>query len=199
MRQALILCFTGFFLLLLNAACTAKSVSDSYDYPAELHVFVGTNAKMLTYAKADLNGDQLQDYAMVTETLHTTEQNRKRILKLVIQNRNRSLKLAKTNHNMMMCSNCGGIWGDPFAGITVRNQYIRIEHQGGSNWRWFKSYDFSYFASEKSWHLIQVQERIFTATNSEEIETRIYTPPEDYGTIDIADFDPEDFLHIDPD
>lgn len=191
-----VLYFTGIFLLFLNLACATKPASHPSDYPAELHTFVGRNANILTYAKADLNGDQLQDYAVVTEIPYATEQTRKRVLKLLIRNKDHSLRLAKTNHKIIMCSNCGGIWGDPFVGITVQDQLIRIEHHGGSNWRWFKSHDFRYSAPEQSWYLTRVEEHTFTITNPEAVEIRIYTPPKNYGTIDIADFDPEDFLRI---
>ena len=36
----------------------------------------------------------------------------------------------------LLCKYCGGVFGDPFAGITIANNVLSIFHYGGSAWRW---------------------------------------------------------------
>lgn len=44
----------------------------------------------------------------------------------------------------IMCKDCGGIFGDPFAGIAIIGNVLEIYHYGGSNWRWSYTHKFRY-------------------------------------------------------
>jgi hypothetical protein len=44
----------------------------------------------------------------------------------------------------IMCKSCGGIFGEPFAGIAITNGILIVEHYGGSSWRWAYTHKFRY-------------------------------------------------------
>lgn len=46
------------------------------------------------------------------------------------------------NDHLVMCQNCGGIFGDPYAGINFSADTLTLDHYGGSNWRWSVTHKF---------------------------------------------------------
>jgi hypothetical protein len=46
------------------------------------------------------------------------------------------------NDDLVMCEDCGGIYGDPYAGISFDQDTLKLEHYGGSNWRWAVTHAF---------------------------------------------------------
>lgn len=40
------------------------------------------------------------------------------------------------NDSLILCKTCGGIFGDPYAGVEFKDDSLVIHHYGGSNWRW---------------------------------------------------------------
>lgn len=46
------------------------------------------------------------------------------------------------NDHLVMCQDCGGIFGDPYAGITFSADTLTLDHYGGSNWRWSVTHKF---------------------------------------------------------
>jgi len=53
---------------------------------------------------------------------------------------------------------------------------------------------FNYSRRDKTWQLVQVINTSFHAGDPENMTTQTHTPPKDFGKIDIADFDPENYL-----
>jgi hypothetical protein len=90
-----------------------------------------------------------------------------------------------------MCSECGGMMGDPFAGVTVRTNTFTVNHYGGSAWRWTADYKFNYSRIDKTWQLVRIEKTNFHAADQKKtLERNVMTPPKDFGKVDIADFDP---------
>src|SRR5207247_155192 len=101
------------------------------------------------------------------------------------------LSLAKRNEKVVLCSQCGGVMGDPFQGVTVGPKTFSVSHYGGSAWRWSNEYKFNYSMRDKTWQLVRGEDSSFHASDPKNEKTNVYIPPRDYGKIDIADFDPE--------
>lgn len=40
------------------------------------------------------------------------------------------------NDSLILCRNCGGIFGDPYNGVRFANDTLQMHHYGGSAWRW---------------------------------------------------------------
>lgn len=57
------------------------------------------------------------------------------------------------NDSVVMCRDCGGVFGDPYEHTTIKKGYFSVEHYGGSNWRWTRIITFKYLKSTNHWVL----------------------------------------------
>lgn len=191
-------------LLLLPLAFSAVCFAES-DYipdgqiPAEVKPFVEKDTRLLAMESADLNGDGLKDYVLVLEKQKAKPtdpdlETGQRPLLILLRGEGGALKLVKRNDKIVLCSTCGGMMGDPFQGVSTKAKSFSVTHYGGSGWRWSNEYKFNYSRIDSTWQLVRVEESEFHAGDPEHTtKTRVFTPPKDYGKIDIADFDPEHY------
>jgi len=85
--------------------------------------------------------------------------------------------------------------GDPLQEIVVRNKGFTVSNAGGSTDRWANSFTFAYSRRDKTWQLVRAQVDTYDAPDPDATwKTQVQRPPRDYGKIDIADFDPDDYL-----
>lgn len=190
------------FILSLFLMCAASLAiagqENELNIPAEVAPFVGKDAKAIALETADLNGDGTRDFVLVLEDLKEAtdeaEQGRRSLL-ILTGGADKKLTLAKRNDKgVVFCRTCGGIFGDPFASIEVAPKTFTVNMYGGSNWRWSYSYKFNYSRIDKTWQIVRVEESSFHTSAPEKIKTVVHTPPKSFGKIDIADFDPENYL-----
>ena len=195
MRRLIIL---GFCLAILFGAAAVQA--DDVDIPTDVSPFIQPGTKALALSQADLNGDGLADYILVLERLgdEYREGPNQRPLLILLRNPDGGLWQAKRNDKIIFCSTCGGMMGDPFMGVEARTKRFTVSHYGGSAWRWSIDYQFNYSGRDKSWQLVKVVNESFNASEPDRVERKVETPPKDYGLIDIADFDPENYLGVGP-
>ena len=112
----------------------------------------------------------------------------KRPVLLLTRNSNGNLKLAGRNDNVVLCSDCGGVLGDPYSAITIKNGYFSIEHYGGSNWRWTRIIIFKYSEQNKTWYLHKDGGDSYHTSNPDEINSKVLSK-KDFGTIKFEDYD----------
>jgi hypothetical protein len=183
--------------LFVTNAYAADYVPDD-QVPAEVRPFVEPDRRVLALAQADLNGDDRGDYALILAEAGTDDNGTdhgSRSLLILVRLADATLKLAKRNDRLVYCANCGGVWGDPFADLSAARKSVTISHYGGSNWRWTNSVTFSYSRIDQSWQLVRVEETSFHTGDPERVKKKVYKPPRHFGKIDIADFDPENYLN----
>ena len=160
----------------------------------ELLEFVPKNYSVLGSESGDLNLDGINDYILVLkkddeEILSNVVDNpERRPLLILLRNKNNKLQLVKRNDNTVYCVDCGGMMGDPFTGITIKNGYFSVEHYGGSAWRWTKIITYKYSKQENEWFLYKDSSEGFHASESEKVESKIRTT-KDFGKIKFEDFD----------
>lgn len=116
--------------------------------PSGWHVLSEANgAQVLATAHGDLNGDTLPDIAMVIEcdkdlnaengeVLLPGNQHKPRILLLLFQTRHGGYRLSAQGNDVIMCADEGGVFGDPFAGMSINRVAVVLHFYGGSAWRW---------------------------------------------------------------
>jgi len=190
-------------IILLVTLClmtiAVKAQWETVKVPAEVKPFVEKGTRAIAVEPADLNGDGLKDFILVLESKTPTKPDEydveedPRPLLILIRGSDKKLTVAKRNENMIMCSKCGGVWGDPFAGVTVGKNTFTVNHYGGSNWRWTADYKFNYSRIDKTWQLVRIEETSFHTFEPKKVERKIKTPPKDFGKVDIADFNPSDY------
>lgn len=171
---------------------------DELKIPDEVRPFVETGAKAIALEAADLNGDGRKDFVLVLERENPRKDENdfpvnQRPLLILVRGEDGKLTEAKRNERVVMCSQCGGVFGDPFEGVVAARNTFTVMFYGGSNWRWAYSYKFNYSRLDKTWQLVRTEETEFHTSAPDKMKTRVFTPPKDFGKIDIADFDPENY------
>ena len=153
---------------------------------------------VIALESADLNGDGAADIILVTEDAaqadagdadKADEAHDERRLLILVRGADGKLSEVKRNEKVVYCRSCGGAFGDPFAGVTVRRGGFTVNNYGGSAWRWSESYDFNYSRRDKTWQLVRALSESFNALDPEKVKRKIRRP-KDFGKIDINDFDP---------
>ena len=184
-------------LLAMGAAAHADEITSPEALPRELRGFVESGTKAIWLAKADLDRDGREDAILVLERLARSPddamEDGQRPLLLLSRQADGSLRVAARNDRVVMCSACGGVMGDPFMGVEAGAGSFTVSHYGGSSWRWSVDYSFNWSRRDRTWQLVRVESTSFHASEPDKVETKLSTPPKDFGKIDFADFDPEDW------
>lgn len=104
--------------------------------------------ELLNDIQGDLNKDGIKERVLVYNTADTTEDGIVRELQL-FKRFNNHWKLWIKNRNTIRKSWEGGMMGDPYEGIEIKNGLLRISFSGGSSWKWnytdiyrFQNHDF---------------------------------------------------------
>ncbi len=136
---------------------------------------------ILDSASGDINRDGLRDYVVILKNDDEEEiGDTTRPLLLITGRAGGSFQLAERNDNVVMCKNCGGAFGDPYAAIVIKNNYFSIEHYGGSNWRWTRVITFRYDAKTKNFLLHRDAGTSWHNSNIEKTEEHVYRK-QDFG------------------
>ena len=121
------------------------NVSQSLAQNPKLNALIPVGFSILDSKKCDINLDGIFDYIVILKSdKETVETEVRRPLLIVEGRKNGSLKLVQRNDKVVLCYDCGGVFGDPYEGIAVKKNYFSIEHYGGSNWRWTRIITFKY-------------------------------------------------------
>lgn len=102
--------------------------------------------KIIGQAEGDLNGDKLSDKAMVIEKEvdPLAETAPARSLLIAFKDSNGSYNLFTRSDRAVLRADQGGVFGDPFDQLSIRDGVLTVSFYGGSNWRWSATYDFKY-------------------------------------------------------
>jgi hypothetical protein len=155
------------------------------DMPEAAAKLLPDNGDILVSLKADLNGDEGDDFLVAFEYL-----NGKREL-IIITKKKKGYTLAARSWRAIMCKECGGVYGDPFVRIWAGKKKFGIDHFGGSNWKWSNNSVFGYSKRDDRWQLVD-----FMATNYNlegDADTKQYKPA-DFGLINLEDYDLDTML-----
>jgi hypothetical protein len=185
-------------LLLCAASAVSAARQNELQIPTEVQPFVEKGTKAIALEAADLNGDGRKDFVLVLERENPSKDEndfpvKQRPLLILVRGEDGRLAEAKRNERVVMCSQCGGVFGDPFEGVIAARNTFTVHFYGGSSWRWAYSYKFNYSRVDKTWQLVRAQELSYHSYDPDKMKTLVFTPPKDFGKIDLADFDPENY------
>ena len=192
--------FKSAFFLLCLLPVVAVSQDDTVKVPNEVKTFIDKGMIPIALEIGDLNADGRKDFVLVlsepvAEDAQYEEGAGARSVLILIRQAGGALSLAARNNLAVYCKVCGGVFGDPFAGVTVRGTRFTISNYGGSNDRWAYDYTFAYSRRDRTWQLVRVEETSFhTLDPVRSMRKRVYTPPKSFGLINFADFDPDKYL-----
>ena len=127
--------------------------------PDEILPFILTGYSVLDMESGDINKDGIEDIVLILKkngedsTSDVNEHPEARPLLLLLRSHEGKLTLAARNDSTVYCVDCGGMLGDPYMEIIIKNGYFTIEHYGGSSWRWTRDITYKYSAKDKWWYL----------------------------------------------
>ena len=160
---------------------------------SETKPFVPKGYTVLHQNNGDLNKDGRPDYALVLkqDNEDNSADELKRPLLLLVRQENGKLAQAARNDNVVLCRQCGGVFGDPFAGIVIKNGYFSVEHYGGSSWRWTRIITFRYNAADKRWYLHKDGGESFHVSDPDKVTEKVRTV-KDFGRVPFEKYELND-------
>lgn len=126
----------------------------------KLKVFIPKGYQAIIKETGDLNLDKIEDCILVIrkateETTSNMEEGKpdKRVVLLLLGQKDGNYKLAFKNENAAYCIDCGGLFGDPFNAIVIKNGYFSVEHRisGGHHWEHITTFKFN--KTKNNWYL----------------------------------------------
>ena len=183
--------------VLLPAAALAQN--DEVKVPDEVKPFIEKGMIPIALETGDLNGDGKKDFILVIDKpkdpkaeFDSEETSRPTII--LVRDASGKLSVAARNDEAVYCRICGGVFGDPFAGITIKGTSFTISNYGGSSDRWAYDYTFAYSRRDSTWQLVRAEETTFNSLDPNHTTRKhVFTPPKDFGLINFADFDPGNY------
>ncbi len=119
--------------------------------PESLKIFVPEGYSAINISSGDANLDGYTDKILVlrknteeTTSNYAENQPDKRTLLLLLGQADHTYRPAIRNDNAVYCIDCGGAFGDPFTGTTIKNGFLSIEHgiAGGQHWEHIATFKF---------------------------------------------------------
>ena len=149
--------------------------------------FIPHNYVILDQCDGDLNGDNVPDKILILRCkAEITEQEKRPIIILIGQKNHTYIKLAE-NDNIVLSLSDGGIHGDPYHGITIKNGCFSIEHFGGSSWRWNQIITFKYHPTQKIFYLNKIGSENWHFDPSQNFKSE-YQNERDFGKVRFVDY-----------
>jgi len=110
-----------------------------------LNSYILKDFVILDSFSGDINNDKIKDLVLILK--HNQEEDNFDTTRplLLLEGNNQGLyRLMAKNDNVVLCKICGGVYGDPFEGITLENGGFTLDFRGGSRWRWTRHISFKF-------------------------------------------------------
>lgn len=182
----------------VSDSITNRPTINEVNIPIEEQVlpFVFKGYAVLKLSVGDVNLDEKEDCILVLKRIGEDKESteidslRRRPLLILIRDKNNKLVLARRNDNTVLCYECGGVMGDPFVDVEIKDGYFQVFHYGGSAWRWTRDITFKYETKDQEWYLHQDESESFHAAEEQKVE-RTTSTVKDFGIIKFENFNIE--------
>lgn len=114
----------------------------------------------------DLTGDGIGDVVLVLERVGEEGDTSKERSLLIAFGDKGGYQLHALVPDAILKAHEGGIFGDPFVGLSIEEEVFNLSFYGGSNWRWYSTFSFQYLKNDL--YLTEV------VTGSFHVSTSIY-------------------------
>lgn len=125
----------SFFIFQFEAKCQFQPLKS----------LIPINFTILDSASGNLNNDRFKDLILILKYCNKNENADTIRPLLLLEGNNQGLyKIIARNDSVVLCKSCGGVFGDPYEGISIKKGVFSIEHRGGSRWRWTRIITFKF-------------------------------------------------------
>lgn len=165
--------FMKLYPLLLVLLFTKTTTAQSFKYPSAaeqgktIKSLLPAQWKVIDSIKGDLNNDKVEDLALVLEFYAAVKEGRaygdnntelfkelqKPRMLAVYFKQGKNYKLALQNNNFILRSEEGGAMGDPLRPMSISDNTLMLNYEGGAGWKWILNYAFKHIGG--TWQLIK--------------------------------------------
>lgn len=143
-----------FLLIVLLSSFFFTATANFYGKPdfsyKKIREFIPDGYQVYDTASGDFNADGYTDYILVLQSIkENANSGGERPLLLLSGAAKGKLELLARNDHVVLCSTCGGVFGDPYQKISINGSYISVEHGIGGNWQWSRVITFKYDTEKK--------------------------------------------------
>lgn len=107
--------------------------------------FIPAGYEIYDTASGDFNEDGYRDYIIVLrsndENINPSSQ---RPLLVLAGTAKDKFELVARNDHVVLCSTCGGVFGDPYQKVSINGPLLTVEHSVGGSWQWSRVITFRY-------------------------------------------------------
>jgi hypothetical protein len=176
-RQKTTLLFIAFCFFVLNLAAKDKIKFQ------KIKPFIPVEYELLDSASGDLNGDGYWDFAMILRSKSADMIGSDlRPLLMLMGNASGNFELVGRNDSVVLCVRCGGIFGDPFQTVVIKDGCLSVKHLVGSNWRWTRIISFKFDPEIKDFVLYKDAGISFHISTPNK-QSDIITNKDDFGKV----------------
>jgi hypothetical protein len=169
------------------------SVSAQSNSSKKFSNFIPHGYSILDTASGDLDKDGFRDMVLILKVNDESKSgDTTRPLLLLSGDGKGSYRLLARNDSVVLCKECGGAFGDPYQGLTVKNGYFSIEHYGGSSWKWTRIITFKYDTLSKQFKLHRDAGVSFHASDPNKTTTTL-TNKQDFGKLSFSRYSNDKF------
>ena len=180
-----------YLAIVLLSALTLPSIAQTKTLPAEARSFVLKGQEMLDYITGDLNGDKKPDAILILKRLGedtTSDFDIPRPFLILIRQTNGKLTKVLQNDSLVLCSKCGGVFGDPYESTTITKNGFTIQFYGGSSWRWGSTYRFVYRPAKNNWFLVNEKQLSYQTGDPEKTTKEVTIEELELGEVPVDKF-----------
>jgi len=168
------------------------SIGDTIILPQKISKFIPKGYALIDTAMGNLNLDKYQDIILVLRAVgEDTAFEARRPLLLLLGRADKTFTLAARNDNVVYCYQCGGVFGDPYAGVEIKKGMFTVHHFGGSNDRWSNDITFKYSQSDMRWYLYKIVDKGWSVFHVDKVETSIQTK-KNFGVVLFEKYHPDE-------
>lgn len=147
--------------------------------PETLHTFLSNDQMIMVMDTGFINEDTIPDLVLIAvskyeydeDSIHNNEHPRILIVLLGTGN-NRYQNFAQSD-KIVLCQTCGGVFGDPFSGLEIRDHGFELSFYGGSRYKWTRNVFFQYDATSEQLVLRKDQGTNFDSLEPETTEQEV--------------------------
>lgn len=194
-----LLIYLSFLFICFSGICQDDDIHRMYpnfeiirNLPLELTQHIPAGFAAMDTVSGDLNKDKYRDMIMILkQTDEDTIYSRytKRPLLLFTGQPDGSLQLTAQNDSVVYCIGCGGVMGDPYQGVVIKDGYFSVEMYGGSAWRWNRIITFRYSKEDNEWLLHKDGGTSFHAAEPETTTEDYMRTVKNFGKVTFSEFD----------
>lgn len=177
-----------------------KKTDDRIDpagIPKELIDSIPSGYSILDTLSGDLNKDSYRDMLVVLKKngedslSEYPDAPAKRPLLIFTGKEDNSFQWQDRNDQVVLCADAGGMMGDPYMGLVIKNGFFSIEHYGGSRTRWTQTITFKYALTDSTWLLHKDVSSSFDVVEEGENDHKATTirTTKDFGKVLFKDYD----------